>query len=1134
MAEETFTLKIDSTGAVTSLKRIGDGFEHAGRKAGESGKKVSGFKGELIGLAKNLVGPLSVAAAVISVSKAIISSVKEFAAYEKALVGVAKTTNLAGAELQKFSEDIIKTSERLKGAAGSKELLAIAQAAGQLGVSGSENLLKFSETIAKLGLASDLAGETAATTLTRILTVTGEGVAGIDIFASQIVSLGNNFAATESEIARVATEVSRATSVFGVSAGNAAALSAALKSVGVQAELGGSAVGRAFRAIDSAVRNGGKEMNDLVKLTGKTREVLIKTFQEDSVKAFQYFIEGLGNVKKRGEDTTAELAKFNLKGEEILKVLPVLATRSDLVAAALKNVAEEARNGGQALEKEVGAAVNTLDTKFKNLAQRFDDLQTTFGKKFADEAVLGVNLITDAVNKLNQKIRDTTKQKLIFDIAAGAGGITGATIGAITDAISKALADAEIPKFLGTKFASDPKDRSQVGLGAGIAPGAGLGVRNSIAFSDILNVQIDLTAEQSRYNLALEKEIQRRNNSKTILNEIIIASKDIYKVDVDTKAINVINLDMYKKELENRRSSVNLMKTFSEEAQKSAESFAKMAQSERQLSLSDKSTDRFGVSGQFGQTNTADKYNIDAFRQQEREAGGRAESGKSMSDSIAEAMALAMAPVVGQIATVVKMIAEFPKLIKNFVEGILDAFAEWDEITESFLNDLPGKIIQAFEGVGKTIGNILSQKTIEQMGEIVQAMMQAVKNGVMAAFGAEYDQGQTPGQTKELESLVQAIEQEQKSIERAGWTNADWQKEVTRIGQEKEGLNRKQTSFWEDFIDLSKSQFDALKELNSTQVQSLSVLKGVLNSLEDTINSLLGSTLNPDQTFASAQAAYNDLVEKAISGGLTSTQREQAVGDLTGFVTGFLEKAQEQFGSSAAFQNIFATVLTDLERIKTVTSGEVATSEVTAGNTNSQREALRKEIENAAKEDQTTTNFLADFIKTVEKFFEFIKGAFGTLIALFKSVINIFENIFDAIKNLPQSIADAISGGLGDAAGGLGDILGGVGDVLGFANGGVSTGPQLAMVSEGRYMNEAHVPLPDGRNIPVTITSQNSGNNRELVRELRVQNQLLMEIRTAMQHGLTIDGRKFSQAVSGIASETFQIDLNRNRLGAIA
>jgi hypothetical protein len=38
-----------------------------------------------------------------------------------------------------------------------------------------------------------------------------------------------------------------------------------------------------------------------------------------------------------------------------------------------------------------------------------------------------------------------------------------------------------------------------------------------------------------------------------------------------------------------------------------------------------------------------------------------------------------------------------------------------------------------------------------------------------------------------------------------------------------------------------------------------------------------------------------------------------------------------------------------------------------------------------------------------------------------------------------------------------------------YANGGIANSPQVAVYGEGS-MNEAFVPLPDGRSIPVTIT----------------------------------------------------------------
>src|SRR5690606_28583536 len=146
---------------------------------------------------------------------------------------------------------------------GGSGLLEIGQAAGQLGVTGTDNILKFSDTVAQLGSASNIAGEEEATVLARHLNVTGEGVENGDRLAAAIVSLGNTSAATEAEIARAATSVAQATAIFGVGSDEAAGFGAALAALGVRAELSGSALGRAFRAIDASIREGGAALEDL-------------------------------------------------------------------------------------------------------------------------------------------------------------------------------------------------------------------------------------------------------------------------------------------------------------------------------------------------------------------------------------------------------------------------------------------------------------------------------------------------------------------------------------------------------------------------------------------------------------------------------------------------------------------------------------------------------------------------------------------------------------------------------------------------------------------------------------------------------------------------------------------------------
>ena len=61
----------------------------------------------------------------------------------------------------------------------------------------------------------------------------------------------------------------------------------------------------------------------------------------------------------------------------------------------------------------------------------------------------------------------------------------------------------------------------------------------------------------------------------------------------------------------------------------------------------------------------------------------------------------------------------------------------------------------------------------------------------------------------------------------------------------------------------------------------------------------------------------------------------------------------------------------------------------------------------------------------------------------------------------------------GYANGGIMTALGDM-NLKKYANGGIANSPQLAVFGEGR-MNEAYVPLPDGRSIPVTMSSDGKG-----------------------------------------------------------
>lgn len=326
---------------------------------------------------KNTIGLLGVALLTVGLKKAV----DDYRAFETALLGVAKTTGLAGDELKSFSKEMVNLSLRIP--VTTNELLELAQAAGQMGVTGAANLEKFSLTIAKLGRASDLAGAEAATALARIINVTGESIESIDVLASVIVSLGNNVAATESEIARMTTEVARATSVFGISSAEAAGLSAAMTSIGIRAELGGSSVGRAMQTITNAVQMGGKELDVFAKTLGLNGDRLAEAFEEDKLQAFEMF---LGAVGVLGLEAGNALDAVGLGGQEIAKTIVPLANNMAIYAKTQKLANDEVKNA-TALNKEAEATYNSLDSQII----RSTSIVTEFGRAFVADLAPAMN-----------------------------------------------------------------------------------------------------------------------------------------------------------------------------------------------------------------------------------------------------------------------------------------------------------------------------------------------------------------------------------------------------------------------------------------------------------------------------------------------------------------------------------------------------------------------------------------------------------------------------------------------------------------------------------------------------------------------------------------------------------------------
>lgn len=356
------------------------GVDKAADGASKSAKNLGSSLSSVGQVAKGVFLGNLLQSALFGITQTITETIFAFTDFEEALIGVGKTTGIAGTELKELGEDIEELSREIPVA--TTELLEIAKVAGQLGVRGSRNLTKFTEVVAKLGATTDLQGEDAALTLSRLLTITGEGVDTVGALGAVIVELGNNFAATESEIAAVALDVGRGTAQFGLASREVLALATALKETGVQAEISGTQIGRVLREIQNAAVEGGPRLEKFAEILGVSSDEVQNFLDEDPSQVLFNFVGGLKSLQDQGIATNITLAQLGLNNDRIQKVIPSLVKNYDGLTDALER-ANFQYEQQTALNEEAERQFESQAAQIQILGNEFTELQKEISEAFA-------------------------------------------------------------------------------------------------------------------------------------------------------------------------------------------------------------------------------------------------------------------------------------------------------------------------------------------------------------------------------------------------------------------------------------------------------------------------------------------------------------------------------------------------------------------------------------------------------------------------------------------------------------------------------------------------------------------------------------------------------------------------------
>lgn len=407
-------MRVETEGVTGWLNKKGDQWIASGQKITKFGDGVQKVGSTLT---KSLTVPL--AAGTIAVTKAAIDWESSFAGVKKTVDEVTDANGKVTLSYDDLENQLRSLANELP--ASHQEIAAVAEAAGQLGIQ-TENVTAFTKTMIDMGESTNLSAETAATELARFANITQMSQSKFSNLGSSIVDLGNNFATTESEISAMALRLAGAGSQIGMSEGDILGFAAALSSVGIEAEAGGSAFSKvminmqlaaekgagAFDHLESiaaaaglsvgdvgqACEKGGKQLTAVAESMGMTNKQLkamykeadtsatslqnfaqvagltnmefAKLFKSDPSKAIMKFVEGLGKAEEKGTSAIKVLDDMDITEVRLRDSLLRAANASGIFGDAVEK-GNKAFNENTALAEEAGKRYETTESKLKKL-----------------------------------------------------------------------------------------------------------------------------------------------------------------------------------------------------------------------------------------------------------------------------------------------------------------------------------------------------------------------------------------------------------------------------------------------------------------------------------------------------------------------------------------------------------------------------------------------------------------------------------------------------------------------------------------------------------------------------------------------------------------------------------------------
>lgn len=296
--------------------------------------------------------------------------------WESAWTGVSKVVDGSPEQLAALETELRDLATTLPQTHA--EIAGVAAAAGQLGIA-REDIVGFTETMVAMGVSTNLASADAATALARMMNIMSTAPEDVDKLGSAIVGLGNTSATTEAEIVEMALRIAGAGETVGMSEADVLGFAAALSSVGIEAESGGSSISVAMVKIAEAVNKGGDSLEGFAEVAGVSAQTFAAQFRDDPAAAIDSFVQGLGRIQSSGGDVFGTMEALGLSEIRLRDAFLRLANAGDLLNESLATGRQE-WNANSALMEEASRRYGTTEAQMQLARNQLVDVGITLGE----------------------------------------------------------------------------------------------------------------------------------------------------------------------------------------------------------------------------------------------------------------------------------------------------------------------------------------------------------------------------------------------------------------------------------------------------------------------------------------------------------------------------------------------------------------------------------------------------------------------------------------------------------------------------------------------------------------------------------------------------------------------------------